>query len=108
MHSSVLRDGAYRFLHSFPTRRSSDLLGFVNMGGEDFAAYLERMPGCFLRIGAREPGGEPIPAHSPRFYAAERSEEHTSELSHRCISYAVFFLKKKNLSVINSIPQLHV
>ena len=48
-------------------------LGFVNMGGEDFAAYLERMPGCFLRIGAREPGGEPIPAHSPRFYAAEES-----------------------------------
>jgi hippurate hydrolase len=48
-------------------------LGFVNMGGEDFAAYLERIPGCFLRIGAREPGGEPIPAHSPRFYAAEES-----------------------------------
>ena len=48
-------------------------LGLVNMGGEDFAAYLERMPGCFLRIGAREPGGEPIPAHSPRFYAAEES-----------------------------------
>ena len=24
-----------------------------------------------------------------------RSEEHTSELSHRCISYAVFCLKKK-------------
>jgi hippurate hydrolase len=48
-------------------------LGFVNMGGEDFAAYLERIPGCFLRIGAREPGGEPIAAHSPRFYAAEES-----------------------------------
>src|SRR5437764_8255117 len=26
-----------------------------------------------------------------------RSEEHTSEPSHRCISYAVFCLKKKNL-----------
>ncbi|HMH83005.1 MAG TPA: M20 family metallopeptidase [Gemmatimonadales bacterium] len=48
-------------------------LGFLNMGGEDFAAYLERMPGCFLRIGAREQGGEPIPAHSPRFYPAEES-----------------------------------
>jgi hippurate hydrolase len=31
------------------------------------------MPGCFLRIGAREPGGTPIPAHSPRFYPAEDS-----------------------------------
>jgi amidohydrolase len=48
-------------------------LGFANMGGEDFASYLERIPGCFLRIGAREPGGEPIPAHSPRFYPAEES-----------------------------------
>ena len=48
-------------------------LGFLNMGGEDFASYLERIPGCFLRIGAREAGGEAIPAHSPRFYAAEES-----------------------------------
>jgi hippurate hydrolase len=48
-------------------------LGFLNLAGEDFAFYLERMPGCFLRIGAREPGGEPIAAHSPRFYPAEES-----------------------------------
>ena len=47
--------------------------GTTNMGGEDFAFYLERMPGCFLRIGAREPGGERIAAHSPRFHAAEES-----------------------------------
>ncbi len=48
-------------------------LGTVNLGGEDFAWYLERITGCFLRIGAREPGGAPIPAHSPHFYAAEES-----------------------------------
>ncbi len=48
-------------------------LGTLNMAGEDFAYYLERLPGCFLRLGAREPGGEVIPAHSPRFYAAEES-----------------------------------
>lgn len=48
-------------------------LGFLNLAGEDFAFYLERMPGCFLRIGAREAGGVPIPAHSPRFYPAEDS-----------------------------------
>lgn len=41
----------------------------LNMGGEDFACYLEHMPGCFMRIGAREPGGEFIPGHSPHFYA---------------------------------------
>jgi len=34
---------------------------------------MERIPGCFLRIGAREPGGQIIPAHAPSFYAAEES-----------------------------------
>jgi hippurate hydrolase len=48
-------------------------LGFLNLAGEDFACYLEHMPGCFLRIGAREPGGAMIPAHSPKFYPAEES-----------------------------------
>jgi hippurate hydrolase len=48
-------------------------LGFLNLAGEDFAHYMERIPGCFLRIGAREPGGVPIPAHAPKFYAAEES-----------------------------------
>ena len=47
--------------------------GIVNLGGEDFAHYLERVPGCFLRVGAREPSGEATPAHSPRFQAAEDS-----------------------------------
>lgn len=45
----------------------------LNLAGEDFAWYLERVPGCFLRIGAREPGGETIAAHTPRFYAADES-----------------------------------
>lgn len=46
-------------------------LGTTNMAGEDFAFYLERIPGCFLRIGAREVGGEIIAAHSSRFQVAE-------------------------------------
>lgn len=46
-------------------------LGITNMGGEDFACYMERIPGAFLRIGAREPGGAPTPAHTPRFFAAD-------------------------------------
>jgi hippurate hydrolase len=47
--------------------------GITNMGGEDFAFYLERIPGCFMRVGAREEGGERLAAHSPRFTAAEES-----------------------------------
>jgi amidohydrolase len=48
-------------------------LGFLNLAGEDFAHYMERVPGCFLRIGAREAGGAVIPAHAPTFYPAEES-----------------------------------
>ena len=48
-------------------------LGYLNLAAEDFAHYMERMPGCFLRIGAREPGGTIIPAHAPTFYPAEES-----------------------------------
>ena len=48
-------------------------LGITNMGGEDFAYYMERIPGAFLRIGAREPGGDATPAHTPRFFAADGS-----------------------------------
>jgi amidohydrolase len=48
-------------------------LGFLNMAGEDFAHYMESIPGCFLRIGAREPGAAVIPAHAATFYAAEQS-----------------------------------
>ncbi|MCU0647352.1 MAG: M20 family metallopeptidase [Gemmatimonadaceae bacterium] len=44
-------------------------LGIVNMAGEDFAHYLERVPGAFLRIGAREGNGPVMAAHSPRFLA---------------------------------------
>jgi hippurate hydrolase len=48
-------------------------LGFLNLAGEDFAHYMERIPGCFLRVGACEPNGPVIPAHAPKFYAAEES-----------------------------------
>lgn len=43
------------------------LLPEPNLAGEDFAVYLERIPGCFLRIGARRPDDPVVPAHAPRF-----------------------------------------
>jgi hippurate hydrolase len=48
-------------------------LGITNMAGEDFAYYMERIPGCFMRIGARLPDEPAIPAHTPQFHAAEGS-----------------------------------
>lgn len=42
-------------------------LGRPILGGEDFAFFLQHVPGCFLRIGAAKPGHEHLPSHSPRF-----------------------------------------
>ncbi len=47
--------------------------GLVNMAGEDFAAYQEQIPGCFMRVGARFADGDVIPAHSPLFYAEDEA-----------------------------------
>jgi hippurate hydrolase len=46
-------------------------LGTTNMGGEDFAEYMQHIPGCFIRVGACEAGGRVIGAHSPAYYADE-------------------------------------
>jgi len=40
---------------------------FVSMGGEDFSYYLEKIPGCLVRIGAQKKGFENVPAHSSLF-----------------------------------------
>jgi hippurate hydrolase len=39
----------------------------ANMGGEDFAFYLEKIKGCYVRFGAQVSGCESYPAHSSRF-----------------------------------------
>jgi hippurate hydrolase len=38
-----------------------------SMGSEDFSYYLLRVPGCYVRFGARREGWENIPLHSPSF-----------------------------------------
>jgi amidohydrolase len=59
---------------------ATDLLGPENvvpveptMGAEDFACYLERVPGCFIRLGSGFPDRPPLISHSPRFDLDERS-----------------------------------
>ena len=47
--------------HFYPVPRPS-------MGGEDFAYYLQKVPGCFFLIGLDTPGGaKSAPLHSDRF-----------------------------------------
>lgn len=38
-----------------------------SMGSEDFAYYLQNIPGCYVRFGARIHDNEYIPLHSPKF-----------------------------------------
>jgi amidohydrolase len=43
-------------------------LDHPSMGGEDFSYYLEQIPGCYVRFGARPAdGGDFVPLHSPAF-----------------------------------------
>ncbi len=42
-------------------------LAFANMGGEDFAFFLDHVPGCYIRFGGQVSGHEGFPAHSSRF-----------------------------------------
>lgn len=48
-------------------------LGTTNMAAEDFSFYMERIPGCFMRVGARMANEPVIPAHTSQFHAAEES-----------------------------------
>lgn len=48
-------------------------LGLTNMGGEDFAFYLEQMDGCFLRIGTRSGPETSHGVHSPHFRVDEEA-----------------------------------
>src|SRR5438552_15530479 len=87
------RYGLRRPLHSFPTRRSSDLVGGALLAaliaearahGLAEVLALTRKPAFFLKAG---------------FVPAEREQDRKStrlNSSHQIISYAVFCLKKKN------------
>ena len=47
-------------------------LAHPSLGGEDFSFYLQQIPGCFVRFGARREDWPSEPAHSPRFDFDER------------------------------------
>src|SRR5690606_42058076 len=88
-----------RALHSFPTRRSSDLQGEEGVNGDGpFLFFAERCLGW--KAARLFPGGEdrrqeqnrpnpaqgvvdPVPAAGKEYPDEKRSEEHTSELQSR-------------------------
>jgi hippurate hydrolase len=64
---------------SIVRRAARDLIGDENisadenpsMGSEDFAYFLQQLPGCYFRLGAKGPGEEFISLHSPSFTVNE-------------------------------------
>ncbi len=40
---------------------------YPSMGSEDFGFLLQRIPGCYVRLGTRGPDDVYVPLHSPRF-----------------------------------------
>src|SRR3546814_8009497 len=104
--------GAHRDLHvlthSFPPLRSSDLAGaniavaYRRRGSERSSGKLAGTNRARKRAPRRR--GAPFTKQEPE--RAGRSEEHTSELqSLMRISYAVFCLKKKNITHVSEICQ---
>lgn len=54
-------------------------------GGEDFAFYLEKIPGCFINVGT----GVGYPNHHPRFYADEAALAPAAEYFARLLEEAL-------------------
>ncbi len=58
---------AHRAARSSLGEASLRQLDHPSMGAEDFSYYLQQMPGCYLRFGARPPDSDYIPLHNPAF-----------------------------------------
>src|SRR5690625_5645549 len=89
----LLLSGDHRDLHSFPTRRSSDLVGLQCPPGRRGRHLLHR----FLRRGR----GAELRAQQPE----EDRKSTRLNSSHVAISYAVFCLKKKRTKTTKTITR---
>jgi amidohydrolase len=67
--TGALEEAARRVLGS----EGIDHLANASMGGEDFSAYLKRVPGAMLRVGVAPPGFAAAHLHSPEFDIDERA-----------------------------------
>src|SRR5438477_9811500 len=99
------RSATHRYLHSFPTRRSSDLSVYRKMVAHHFRSVpvvdndgrLLGMP-SLVELGQLFLPPDDVHIHN----AANRDRKSTRlNSSHMSISYAVFCLKKKNINQYN-------
>lgn len=69
-----------------------------SMGSEDFSFFLEKIPGCFVRFGARGRGQEFIPLHSPCFDLDENVLPVGASYFNQVVREAITQLQKSNAS----------
>ena len=58
---------AYRAAMNVVGAAGMVVMDYPSMGAEDFSFYLEQVPGCYVRFGARIREDEYLPLHSPSF-----------------------------------------
>ena len=63
---------AYQAARSVVGDKGLMAMDHPSMGSEDFSYYLNAIPGCYVRFGARPETQEYIPLHSPAFDVDER------------------------------------
>src|SRR5690242_21517734 len=97
------RYGAHRDLHSFPTRRSSDLAELLHDRVREIAGRALDLV-VPLRKGLRGSVAEEV------LLVAARVDRKSTRLnsSHMSISYAVFCLKKKKKQTLMFIPIIYL
>jgi hippurate hydrolase len=67
-----------------------------SMGGEDFAYYLEKIPGCFVRLGGAKKGLEHVSSHSSHYDFDEEVIRVGSVFMAELARSAIKMLKRKN------------
>jgi len=58
---------AFQVAEELVGKEKTITIQYPSLGGEDFAYYLQQVPGCFIRFGGAKEGYETGPSHSPRF-----------------------------------------
>ncbi|MEK8131928.1 amidohydrolase [Paenibacillus filicis] len=90
---------AERFFRTAPQTFGNDrtLLSPLIMAGEDYAYYLEKVPGCFMFVGAGHPEkGIVYPHHHPKFDIDETSMLYAAKLF---VNMTLDYLEQNRLSI---------
>src|SRR5207244_5253914 len=100
-HFRVARDGHHRDLHSFPTRRSSDLMSTQPVSGR----LSSRGSSIVIATTSLAAASCASASSHPSARKSDRDRKSTRlNSSHQIISYAVFCLKKKSNSQRRAPP----